>query len=272
VHGQPLAVFIAPTFPVSPGFSFTLAPMETFASLRVDGQNVYGMLHLPDTEAPLHGHPSVLILHGFTGSRTSDHRLLVLLSRSLEGLGIASLRIDFRGSGDSQGDFSEMTVGREMEDTAAAMAYLRQYPGLDPERVMLLGFSMGGMVAALSSPQVRPHRLALWAPALPELWLSALPGGRLPAMVTDQGGWPLGRAFFQELLRLRPLEAVRGWGGEARVFHGDADLTVPPEIGVRYAQALGCEAVGIPGAGHTFDSLEAVDMLHRETARFLLGR
>ena len=137
---------------------------------------------------------------------------------------------------------------------------------------MLLGFSMGGMVAALSAPRVRPHRLALWAPALPELWLSAMPGGYLPPVVTDQGGWPLGRAFLQELPRLKPLEAARSWGGEARVFHGDADLAVPPEVGVRYAQALGCEAVGIPGAGHTFDSLGAVDMLHRETAKFLLGR
>lgn len=246
--------------------------METFASLRVDGQSVYGMLHLPDTEVPTHGHPSVLILHGFTGNRAGDHRLLPLLSRYLVGLGIASLRIDFRGSGDSQGDFSEMTVSREVEDTEAAFEYLKGYPGLDPERVMLLGFSMGGMVAALSTPKVRPHRLALWAPALPELWLRAMPGGYLPPVITDQGGWPLGRAFLQELPRLRPLETVRGWGGEARVFHGDADLTVPPEVGVRYAQALGCEAVGIPGAGHTFDNLEAIDMLYRETARFLLGR
>ena len=246
--------------------------MESFVSLRVDTQNVYGMLHVPDNDAPANGHPSVLILHGFTGNRSGDHRLLPLLSRTLAGVGIASLRIDFRGSGESQGDFSEMTVSREIEDTEAAFAYMKQYPGLDPERAMLLGFSMGGMVAALSAPKVRPHRLALWAPALPELWLSTMPGGYLPPVVTDQGGWPLGRAFLQELPRLHPLEAARSWGGEARVFHGDADLAVPPEVGVRYAQALGCEAVGIPGAGHTFDSLGAVDMLHQETAKFLLGR
>ena len=253
-------------------FDSTLTRMESFVSLRVDGQNVYGMLHLPDTDAPATGHPSVLILHGFTGNRSGDHRLLPLFSRTLASVGIASLRIDFRGSGESQGDFSEMTVGREIEDTEAAFAYLKGYPGIDPERTMLLGFSMGGLVAALSAPRVRPHRLALWAPALPELWLKALPGGFVPPVVTDQGGWPLGRAFLLELPKLRPLEAVRGWGGEARVFHGDRDEAVPPEIGVRYASALGCEAVGIPGANHTFDSLDAVDMLYRETANFLLGR
>ncbi|WP_425148056.1 alpha/beta hydrolase [Deinococcus sp.] len=245
--------------------------METFASLRVDGQSVYGMLHLPNTPAPPQGHPSVLILHGFTGNRAGDHRLLPLLSRYLERLGLASLRIDFRGSGDSEGDFSEMTVSREVQDAEAAFEYLRQYPGIDPVRAMLLGFSMGGLVAALSAPRLNPHRLALWAPALPELWLPHLRGGFVPPVVTDYGGWPLGREFLLEMPKLRPLDAVRGWGGVARVFHGDQDTAVPPEIGVRYAAALGCDAVAIPGANHTFDSLEAVETLYRETARFLVG-
>ena len=245
--------------------------METFASLRVNGQSVYGMLHLPDTPPPTHGHPSVLILHGFTGNRAGDHRLLPLLSRYLQRLGVASLRIDFRGSGDSEGDFSEMTVTREVEDAAEAMAYLRQYPGIDPVRAMLLGFSMGGMVAALSAQQLDPHRLALWAPALPDLWLPLLKGGFVPPVVSDHGGWPIGRDFLLEMPRLKPLDAVKNWGGVARVFHGDQDTAGVPEIGVRYAQALGCDAVAIPGANHTFDSLEAVDMLYRETARFLVG-
>lgn len=245
---------------------------EEFAQFSVGGQRVYGMLHRPAGAAGAHGHPSVILLHGFTGSRTSDHRIFPLFSRLLAGRGVASLRFDFRGSGESQGDFSEMTVSREVEDTAAAFEYMRRQPDLDPERVMLLGFSMGGLVAALAAPQVRPHRLALWAPALPDLWLPMLRGGFLPASITDHGGWPLGREFLQEVTRTRPLDAAAGWGGEARVFHGDADRTCPPEWGVRYAQALRCDAVAIPGAGHTFDSLEQTELLFRETARFLTGQ
>ena len=120
----------------------------------------------------------------------------MLLSRYLVRLGIASLRIDFRGSGDSESDFSEMTVAREVEDVEAAFAYVRGLPLLDPERVMLLGFSMGGLVAALAAERVRPHRLALWAPALPELWLPLLRGGYAPPVILDYNGWPLGRAFL----------------------------------------------------------------------------
>lgn len=245
--------------------------MEEFAQFTVDHQRLYGLLHTPDAPAPAQGWPSVILLHGFTGSATSDHRLFPLLARRLAARGVAALHFDFRGSGQSQGDFSEMTVSREVQDALAAFEFMRRRSGLDPERVMSLGFSMGGIVAALTAPQARPHRLALWAPALPELWLPFLRGGHLPPTILDYNGWPLGREFLQEITRLRPLDTVKSWGGVARVFHGDADQTCPPDYGVRYAQALGCDCIAIPGAGHTFDSLEQVEMLHGETVRFLMG-
>ncbi len=245
--------------------------MEQFAQFSVEGQRLYGMLHTPDTPAPESGWPSVVLVHGFTGNRSEHHRLFVRLSRLLAARGIASLRFDCRGSGDSQGEFEEMTVTREVEDTAAACAYLRRQPGVDPERVMLLGYSMGGMVAALAAQSVRAHRLLLWAPALAEAWLPMMRGGLLPPGVTDADGWPVGRAFLQELPRLRPLEAAAAWGGVAHVLHGDADVICPPEWGVRYAAALGCDAVAVPGGTHNFTSLETTDMLYTETLRFLRG-
>lgn len=249
--------------------------MEQFVQFKVEGEWLYGMAHFPDADQmppPAHGWPLLLLLHGFTGSRSSEHRLFPLFSRYLAGLGIASVRFDFRGSGDSQGDFAAMTTSREVADALTAAEYARQLPQIDPERLMLLGYSLGGMVAALAAPEMRPHRLALWSPALPESWLRQLPAGQLPPSVLDYRGWPLGRGFFQDLLRLDPLKAAQGWGGVARVFHGDSDETCPPEFGVRYAQALGCDAVGIPGADHGYRSAEQTEMLYRETAKFLVGQ
>ncbi|MDV6376152.1 alpha/beta hydrolase family protein [Deinococcus arenicola] len=245
--------------------------MEQFAQFSVDGQRLYGMVHTPDAEAPAQGWPSVVMVHGFTGNRVDHHRLLVLFSRLLAARGIASLRFDCRGSGESQGDFSEMTVSREVQDTQAAAEYLRNQPGIDPERVMLLGYSMGGMVASLAAGAIRAHRLLLWAPALPELWLPLLGGGVLPPTIIDRDGWPLGRAFLQELTRLRPLDAAAAWGGVAHVIHGDADTTCPPEWGVRYAGALACDAAAIPGGTHNFTSLDTTEMLYAESVRFLGG-
>lgn len=246
--------------------------METFARFSVGGQDVYGMLHLPDTARPPTGFPSVVILHGYTGNTAGDHRLLPLLSRHLITLGVASLRFDFRGSGASQGDFSEMTVSREIEDVHAAFAWLRAQDGIDPQSISLLGFSMGGMVAALSAPDLSPAKLALWAPALPELWLQNMPDARVLPEVIDVNGWPLGRPFVEELPNLDPLGTVARYGGPGRVFHGTEDAAVPPAVGQQYADALKADVVPIPGANHTFDSLEAVRELYARTGEFLCGR
>lgn len=245
--------------------------MEQFAQFSVDGQRLYGMLHTPDASAPAQGWPSVLFLHGFTGNRIEGHRNFVLFSRLLASRGIASLRFDCRGSGESQGDFSEMTVSSEVQDALAAAEYLRRQPNIDPQRVMLLGFSMGAIVASLALREMKPHRLALWSPALPDLWLRHLRGGVLPPVIQDYGGWPLGRAFLQEVVRARPLEAAAAWGGVAHIFHGDADQICPPAWGIKYAEALGCPVTAIPGAGHTYDGLDLVEMLHGETLKFFAG-
>ncbi|MBB6098539.1 hypothetical protein HNR42_001973 [Deinobacterium chartae] len=243
--------------------------METWASFRVGGQRLHGMLHLPDIPRPAAGFPAVVMLHGFTGHRSESHRLFVLLSRYLMRLGMASLRFDFRGSGDSEGDFSEMTVSREVEDALEAVAYVRDLPEIDAARVAVLGFSLGGMVAALAAERARPERLALCAPATPEVMLRTLPFGQVPAGIADRGGWPVGREFYLELPRLDPVAALQRYRGPVRVFHGDADTSVPLEAGVRYARAAGAELIAFPGAGHTFDSLRAVEDFQREVARFL---
>lgn len=243
--------------------------MEHQISFVVDGQVLYGLLYVPDTARPEAGHPGVVLLHGYTGNRAGDHRLLPLLARHLVGHGVAALTFDFRGSGESQGDFSEMTATREVRDVHAAFAFLRARPEIDSARVMLLGFSMGGMVAALSAADVNAERLALWAPASPDLWLTTLPPVDSLPEVIDVNGWPLGRAFLEELPKLDPVGAAARFSGRVRVFHGEADPTVPLAVGRAYADAAHAELVVLPGANHCFDSLASVRALYDATAAFL---
>ena len=70
---------------------------------------LYGMLHRPEGAGP---HPAVMILHGFTGQRIEPHRLFVKLARQLVAAGIAALRFDFRGSGESEGVPREAGIRR----------------------------------------------------------------------------------------------------------------------------------------------------------------
>ena len=245
--------------------------METFATFRVGRERLAGMLHLPDGGRPAHGFPSVVMLHGLGGDRSEYGRLFTLASRYFSLSGLVSLRFDFRGSGDSDGDHAEMTLSREVEDTFAAFGYIRDLPEIDSQRVSLLGFSVGGLVAALAAQHAAPRRLALWAPTLPSELLKLLPLGHLPASVTEFRGMGVGRNLLAELPRLDPLRAVASAGRVTHVFQGERDERSPLASGRAYAEAAGAPYSLVPKVGHHFEHTRARESLYEGTLRFLLG-
>lgn len=115
-----------------------------------EGQKIFGMLHRP---LPLRKTPAVLMCHGFGGNKVGRYRLYVSIAQYLAQRGIASLRIDFRGSGDSEGDFFTMTLDSEVSDALKGLQFLRQHPSIDPQRLGILGNSFGGPVAVLAAQQ-----------------------------------------------------------------------------------------------------------------------
>lgn len=243
--------------------------METWATFTVGGQKIHGMLHLPDTPKPEQGYPSVVFLHGFTGSKSEHHRLFVLMARKLAQVGVAALRFDYRGNGDSEGDFSEMTITRNIEDAVAAADYLRKYPGIDPTRLMVLGFSMGGMTAILSASGMKPERMLLWAPAAPEGMLRML-NGKIPTGTTDFGGWPVGRNHFLDLAQHDARKALAQYKGRVRIIQGEKDQAVPLQTAVEYAESSGAELIVLPEADHVFGSFQWTDWVFEKSLEFLL--
>lgn len=129
------------------------------------GQRLFGVLHRPLNASSEKPKPGVIICHGFGGNKCGKHRLYVRIATLLAASGIAVLRFDFRGSGDSDGDFHDMDLTSEVSDTLAAVQYLRQQDFVDSDRLGLLGRSLGGAIAVLAAPNVQNLRcLALWAP------------------------------------------------------------------------------------------------------------
>ncbi len=86
---------------------------------------------------------------------TKDLKAIVKISRQIARHGIAVLRFDFTGLGDSQGDFSQTTFDNNLEDVSAAIQFLREHYQA-PQ--LLIGHSLGGaaMICSVSRiPEVR---------------------------------------------------------------------------------------------------------------------
>lgn len=139
------------------------AQPETPVVFVRDSLQLVGMLHLPaERTEPV---PAVLMLHGFTGNKAETHFFYTRLARQLATQGIAALRFDFAGSGDSQGEFADMTILTELADARAALDFLRHRPEVDANNIGLLGFSLGGCVAVLlASEKPALKTVVLWVP------------------------------------------------------------------------------------------------------------
>ena len=99
-------------------------------------------LNIPASPTPV---PAVLMLHGFGSSRDEVGHLYTRAAEALAARGIASLRIDFRGFGKSDGDTGATTINAQLDDARAGLAYLSKVKGIDSSRVGILGFSLGGI-------------------------------------------------------------------------------------------------------------------------------
>ena len=121
--------------------------IEEFVSFENEGEKIVGVLHIPK-KTPA---PGVIFCHGGFGNRIGDHRFLVNPARELCGKGFAVLRFDFRGCGESEGSSESVTLSREMGDLKKAIDWLQGRPEVLRDKVGVLGHSLGGAVAILTS-------------------------------------------------------------------------------------------------------------------------
>lgn len=221
--------------------------VESVIQLENEGQTIVGTLALPDgAEGPL---PIVLMFHGFTGQRqelpiiNTEESMYSRTARVLAEQGYASLRIDFRGSGESDGAWEDTTFSSQISDALVALDYASGLDNIDPERIALLGLSQGGLVSAtIAGRDSRVKSVILWsAVATPAYTYSGLLTSEVVQAGLQAGDeavtftlpWgaesSLKRGFFEDLFNVDPIAEITQYQGPLMPVVGINDTIVTPQ-------------------------------------------
>ena len=236
--------------------------MQNAVSLVHNEFTLRGMEHIPEGEGKF---PTVVLFHGFTGQKLEPHRFFLKISRALESIGVASFRFDFSGSGESDGDFENMTVLGELDEARTIFKFVQSHPSVDPNKVMVLGFSMGGLVASLLAGELQGdiHKLILLAPAGTmakgvERWVHDVPFIE-SHQAYDVGGNVVGKAFYEQLQTIEVWNQAAKYPNQVLLVHGSEDQAVPVKVSSIYIENCyqdKAELRVIDGADHTFNKFE----------------
>lgn len=191
------------------------------------GQTLTGRLEQPIDGAPV---AYALFAHCFTCSK--DLKAIREIARTLGRAGIATLRFDFTGLGESEGDFAETSLSHNVTDLIDAAAFLAER--YEAPR-LLLGHSFGGaavLQAAGDLPSIEAVA-TIAAPFDPNHITNLLRGARETALaegaavVTIAGrSFELRRQFFDDLAEPAVRERLRSLNRPLLIVHSPADRVV----------------------------------------------
>ena len=216
----------------------------------------------------------VLLVHGFMSNKNSETNL-ILTQRLLEK-GIATIRLDIFGHGESDGPLNQLTLSRCLHQIDGVMKWIQNNGYV---KVSMVGSSFGGLISihtAEKYPDLR--RLALKCPVsnYPTIWQNRLSTSGMSrwkeegllTFMTEDGKAQLAYGYYEDLLRYDTYATAGRMKTPTLVVHGDADVDVPVDQSIRLFDTLRLtndqkQLVIIPGADHAFskqdDFLKMVD-------------
>ena len=234
-------------------------------SYESDGLTIYGALHTPDGAGPF---PGIVFVHGAVDPDSwSAQTEYVDYQQRMASAGYVVLVPDLRNHGESDDDPDydlDLEMGTTVDVINAARA-LAAEPAVDPERIAVVGHSLGGAIA-LNALVVAPEVAGAFVAMAPS---HASPWENIVQFV------PTGSPFYTELTGLRgtPDDNPEFWADVSAltfvdradrpllVVHGTADDVVPPEwadvVGTAWTDAgKSVQVVMIEGGDHVFSPME----------------
>ncbi|KPI25013.1 hypothetical protein OV320_8218 [Actinobacteria bacterium OV320] len=230
----------------------------------LDGLHLAGTLVRPQKPTPW----AVVLVHG-GGVTREEGGFFTRLAGGLADAGIASLRFDLRGHGESEGRQEELTLSTILNDIRVMLAHVHK--ATQAERITLLGASFGGGICAYYAAKQPSEvtRLVLFNPQLNykrrtidsrPYWTDDVISEEAAHELNERGALQFtptlrhGRPILNEVFWLKPHEALGEIQAPTLIVHGTADTLVPYEsslVAVEHFTAP-VELVPVEGSQHGF--------------------
>ncbi len=239
---------------------------EVPVTFKSERKQIVGMLHLPNQKNP----PVIIMCHGWSGSKEGyPNYFFVKVSREFAKKGFATLRFDFRGSGDSEGKWEEQNTTTMLKDLDNAIDYLVSNSAIDKEKIGLVGHSQGGRIVLLQAASDRRVKcLVTWAARtdLSYFWSNAwLDKAKRKGYEFD--GFKVSKKWLADDLKYDVEKSIRKIKVPICVIHGDMDFDVPDSEGFRiYNNSNRPKKLHIiKGATHDFSGIKIQDEVIKVT-------
>lgn len=236
--------------------------------LNKQGYVLRGFLDLPDGASKI-----VVFLHGFTGNKTEHAGHFRNLARLLSKKGVASLRMDYHGNGESDGEFQDFNFDYAIDDANLFIDYARNLKGI--EEVTLLGFSLGGGIAGIVANDKNVDKLVLWSPAgcMKEHVINYFE--RCQKIDEDNiivaGGFILNRQFLDTIKKYEFYSYAKNFTKPVLIVHGEKDLSVDISYGKRYNEEYKDSVMHIVAeSGHGYDKPVQSEELYKLSIDFIV--
>ena len=258
---------------------------ERILSIETPDGRIEGTLAEPVGAAPK---GLTLMLHGYTGARNEISGMFRRTAHAFAKRGIATLRIDFIGSGRSDGAWADTRFSTQARDAVRAVAAIRNsYDDRLP--VNILGYSQGGLVALRAAALDNPFdRIALWNPVMDPMATYSIIFGQETILQAAQqhlkggtddivGKTRLRSGFFAEIVSASPIEDAAHSTAQILVVTGQRDPLVKngAMLAKRIADARPAQTTILDlDAGHDLGALQEPALLEQViacTAGFLLS-
>lgn len=258
-------------------FTFTVDKLE----VQNENRAIPLVVTIPERDGDV---PLALLLHGFGGSK-DEGKGFVQLSEELAKSGIASLRMDFAGCGESKASFREYSLKSNMSDTKACLNYALENYNIDLDKIGLFGYSMGGAVSVLLTAELdHPYRsMILLAPGV-EASEDSIQNTKNAIKEASKNGYvsmnwfgsvlEVDLDFYQGLLDAYDVFKTYDNTCETIVIFGDKDTIVLPEHSLAFASQMGVPAIMLPEADHGYgfysDQPDVTEILTEITIGFYM--